>query len=731
MKRDIRFLAFALCAFSIALGCGSETPPATAPDSTASRPPAESANAAPPSNAVQPPTDQGVDEGGPAGGNTAQAPSRPSLPSFGGTVPQGSQMPSANAGGGPPQRPSLPSAGGGAFGQPGFSGPQLGNAGGGVAMNPPVGAEGNNPGLNAPVSGASPGAPPPNENPFQDPSNILPPTLSLRDRAVNAFKGGNVPRAYALYQSHLLSLPNEEREAEMKSFRWDKKRVVPRLGYSFAVGLIVNNTSRQDNLRPIGTKKADLSAGGAGSSGFGGPGGESGFSGGAAGPAFGNPGAAGGRSGSGGSKSLPKELSEAAGKYASTFVEAFGNSHADGNWSEAFRDYEFGSPMTSLPIPTGFAGATMPQAGGQAGGQAGAAGTTGFFGGPNAGGPPAGYNGGPGAGAPPGFGPPGGPPAGYSGGPGGGMAPGLRGGGGPPAGYQGGPAAGGVPAGGGGGPPSNLNSPFRFLRPGPQDGGAGFDEAPSGAPGAGQPGFGQPGRGQPGFGQPGFGQPGLGGPGLGGFGQQNANFPPVDPALAKDLELPADTAPLTSGLNYIGKGDSVGELSKRANEQHYDALIVFEVDVSLLRVNNTVKNDCRIRVVNLRADRDSKEKMLVGTSLNNLEVATDKDPDAKIEKVVDILLKKMYEAYPLEELPNFKVESISKKRLPDLINDKVRSKLDLLAEVELYSSRGLIDDTQKGDAFASIAGADGKTLTNSAPEDRIEILEKLLKRQFD
>ncbi len=738
MKRNTRFLAFALCALATTGGCGSKTSQTAAPASTASNPPAEKATAAPPSNAVQPPGGQGTEEEA-SSGNAAQTPSKPSFPSFGGTVTPGS--PSANAGNAPPQRPSLSVGGGGAVGgQPGFGGPSLGNTGGGSAM-PPVGFEGN-PGSNTGIAGAPPAAPPPNNNPFQDPSNFLPPTLSLRDRAVNAFKGGNLPRAYALYQSHLLSLPNEEREAEMSSYRWDKKRVVPRLGYSFAMGVILNNTSRQDNLRPIGTKKAELSAGPPGSSGpgggfgGGGPGGESGFPGGPAGLGFGNPGAAGGVNS--GQKKLPKDLTDAAGKYASTFVDEFGKAHSDGKWSEAFHDYEYGAPMTSLPMPTGLAGNTMPPGGGQAGGQAGIPGFS-------AGGPPAGYNGGPGAGGPPGFGGPGGPPAGYTGGPGAGTPPGLRGGGGPPAGYNGGPAAGGAPPGfgvpgagpgagagaAGGGSGSNINSPFRFLRPDPQDGGAGFDEAPTGVPGAANPnapGFGAPGPGRPGFGGPGLGGPGLGGPG---FGQQNTMQAPVDPTLAKDLELPSDTFPLTSGLNYIGKGDSVGELSKRAIEQNYDALIVFEVDVSLLRVNNTIKNDCKIRVINLRAEKDSKEKLIVGTSLNNQEVANDKDPDSKIEKAVDILLKKMYEAYPLEDLPNFKTESITNKRLKDLVNDKVRSKLDLLAEVELYASKGLVDDTLKLAAFERIAGADGKTLATSTPEDRIEMLEKLLKRQFD
>jgi hypothetical protein len=112
-------------------------------------------------------------------------------------------------------------------------------------------------------------------------------------------------------------------------------------------------------------------------------------------------------------------------------------------------------------------------------------------------------------------------------------------------------------------------------------------------------------------------------------------------------------------------------------------------------------------------------------------VATSKDGDAVVEKAVDVFLKKMMEAYALEDLPNFKAESIAGRRLKDLVNDKTRSKLDLLCEVEMYASRSLIDSTLKLAAFERIAGSDGKDLVNSEPEDRIPILEKILDRQFD
>jgi hypothetical protein len=584
--------------------------------------------------------------------------------------------------------------------------------------------------------------------------------LSLRDRAVNAFKVGNAPRAYGLYQAHLLSAPADELESAMQNLRWDKKRIVPRLGYSFAVGLVVNNPGKVESLKPIGTDLEGLrgspGAGGGRSAGGRGAGG---------GPGFGGFGAPGG-SGNPNLPALPaRELSDAAGKFATKFVEAFGKAHSDGKWSEAFREYEFGSSLT-LPtnlggVASGLAGAlgsrgSSGPAGTPPAGYAGAGGPPpgygGGQGGPPAGyggqgGPPAGYAGGA-SGAPPGYGgAQGGPPAGYRGGAGAGAPPGYGGGqGGPPAGYSGGSNAGAPPGyGGAGGAPSGGQPPAGQGNSGqsvddrvdyvaPQDDASGLaggiGAAPPGAPpppgaaAGGRPSFGAPGAGAPGFGAPGFGGPASG-------NAANAAAAALDPEMAKDLQLPADTIPLSSGLNYIGKGESVGELTKKAVEQGYDALIVFEVDVSFVRVNGTIKNDCRIRTITLKGEMDAKEKTITSSLLNNRDVAADKDPDARVDTAVDIFMKKMIEAYPMDDLPNFKSESIQGRRLKDLVNDKARSKLDLLCEVELYASRGLVDSTLKEAAFERIAGSDGKTLATSEPEDRIPILEKMVRRQFE
>lgn len=198
-----------------------------------------------------------------------------------------------------------------------------------------------------------------------------------------------------------------------------------------------------------------------------------------------------------------------------------------------------------------------------------------------------------------------------------------------------------------------------------------------------------------------------------------------------DLRLPDGAIPLGPGLTYIGSGEALGELTKKAIDMHYDALVVFEVDVSFVRANGTTKNDCRIRVVNLRADKDTKEKSITSSSLNNTEVAKDKNPDAKIESAVSTFMKRMIESYPLDDLPNITADAVKTKRLATLGNDQVRSKLDLLSEVQLYFSKGLIDETTRLDVFGQIAGGDGRILAAGTADEKLEVLEKMIRRETE
>ena len=680
----------------------------------------------------------------------------------------------AGAGGGPPAG-GAPAGGGSSLldlGSPGGSGAAgsigTGVGGGNLLGSNPLGGQGEPesglPGTGFAGSGfagsgfAGSGAPQNSQNPAGAPS--MPAVeLTLEDRAVIAFQAGNSPRSYALYQAHSLHVPSDEAQEMIDKYRWDKKRIVPRLGYNFAVGLIVKKTPQVTDLKPIGTALKDLTSAGGGR---GGPPGLSG--GGGVPPGLGFEGGGGSDAGGSGApipagvRALPaKELSDAAGNYAAVFVDEFNKAHSEGKWSEAFRDYSFGS----LSLPPSLAGLSGLLSGGAAGafgggesGGAGGVGLGGFgaggfgaggFGGgaASAGGAPAGYGGG---GPPPGALGPGGPPAGYGGA--GGPPPGAIGPSGPPAGYGGG---GGAPP--AGAPATGGKSGTKFL-PAPQIGGVGGVGGvgalgAAGGPGAGAMGLRGGAPGAPGPGAGGAGGTGLqlGGPGapggmMPGFGSESGGNPGAGPSLsnlqslvknfdASDLQLPSGSIPLGAGLVYIGKFESLAEMTKQANEQHYDALIVFEVDASMIIANRSIKNDCRIRAINLKAAKDSKDKSFTSSSLNNRDIAMDKTPETKIENAVNGFMQKLFEGYALDDLPNIPAESVKKKRLPALAADTSRTVLDRLAEVQLYFSKGLIDETLKVDAFGAIAGPDGQTLATGTIDEKLPILEKMIKRDYE
>ncbi|MFN5185071.1 MAG: hypothetical protein ACK5GD_04720 [Planctomycetota bacterium] len=776
-----------------------------------------------------PPVPASIGSGGGAGGPPVPA----SIGSGGGPggPPAPASLGSGGGPGGPPAAASLGSgggasgnllsAGGGSNQGAGISGVGFGSTGnesdpgaGGVGFAGVQGAGG--PGASSTGNGGM------QNSPSNTPPAIPEVELTLEDRAVLAFQAGNAPRAYALYQAHLLQVPNDEAQSTADKYRWDKKRIVPRMGYSFAVGLIVKKGAQVKELKPVGTPLAQLTGQGGGAAGGGGgfPGRALGGAGGPQGLGLGGPS---GEAPAEGVRRLPaQELSDAAGNYAAAFVDAFNKAHSEGNWSEGFRDYSYGS----LSLPPSLSGLTGLLSKGGAGAAGGAGGFGSFggglggvsFGGPGAptagggppaglgagpGGPPAGYGGGRSGGPPAGYsgGGAGGPPAGYGGGGAGGPPAGYGGGGagGPPAGYGGG-GAGGPPAGynggGSGGPPAGYNGGGSGGPPaGYGGGGAGGPPAGYGgaAPGGAQPGapsggtpglkflpppqapqIGQgPGSGvglEPGAaglgagsspgsgaslepGAAGLGAPGLGAGGLG-AGFPGGGFPgggpgfgggaaaPSGPSLsnlqqyiknfdANDIQLPSGWTALGSGLVYIGSGDSLADLTKRANEAHFDGLIVFEVDASMVIANRTIKNDCRIRAVNLKAAKDAKDKAFTSSSLNNREVALDKNPETKIDNAVSAFMQRLQEAYMLEDLPNLPAESVKKKRLPALAADTSRTVLDRLAEVQLYFSKGLIDETLKVDAFGAIAGPDGQVLATGTLDERLPVIARIIKRDYE
>jgi hypothetical protein len=556
-----------------------------------------------------------------------------------------------------------------------------------------------------------------------------------------AFRAGNTSRAYGLLQAYALQSADDEAAIVLRDYRWAKHRSKPQLGVNVAVALNLKNSGSLTDLRPVGTDLSGIQGNGAG-------GGRGGPSMGGGRPGFG--GAAGGIRGGGGNSSKPgltalaqaKELSDAAGTLATRFIKEFDELHSDGVWTEAFRDYGLGVPSS------GGGGGSF--AGGTFGGGPGAAGNNG---------PPAGYSGGT-SGPPAGYTGGGGPPAGYTGGKSGPPAGYTGGASGPPAGYTGG--ASGPPAGysgGASGPPAGYSGGAS----GPPAGysGGGMGSAPGGKPGMGSAPGGKPSAGSNGsapanapagtgagsssgsasdaslpfLGPQGFDDaapPSGGGPGAGGFGAGNQPQPPVPVSNIPstiDTELPSGIIPLAPCLSFIGTEESANDLIKRANKQGFDSLILFEVEVKA-NARGIVNNDARIRLIDLKDLKSARNYN--GKKLNNIQVAREAKGEDSVESSVNMVIKKAREHFALQEMPAaLSAEIVKTKRLPALVKDKDRSKLDLLSEVNLYFSMGLIDAAEKQDAFEGILGADGRTLATGTEDERKEILDRLVRRELE
>lgn len=194
--------------------------------------------------------------------------------------------------------------------------------------------------------------------------------------------------------------------------------------------------------------------------------------------------------------------------------------------------------------------------------------------------------------------------------------------------------------------------------------------------------------------------------------------------------LPRDVAPLAPCLAFIGVDES-NDLIKKASSLGFDALIVYEVEVKLNRVNGVINNDGRVRLIDLK-DPKSK-RSYSGSKLNNVQVARDIEKgDKPIDSVVKMVIKKTRENFALQEMPSaLTAEIIKTKRLPTLVSDRERSKIELLSEVNLYYSMGLIDSSDKTAAFEKILGPDGNALATGGEEEKLKILEKLIERELD
>ena len=255
--------------------------------------------------------------------------------------------------------------------------------------------------------------------------------------------------------------------------------------------------------------------------------------------------------------------------------------------------------------------------------------------------------------------------------------------------------------------------------------GGGFD-AGSGGYGNSEGGFG---NGDSGFGTGGEtfsdGRPGM-------FGEGRGPEGGMPPAFGNNAMLPAGSTPIAPCLTFIGVDEST-KLMKKAVQDGYDVLMIFEVTIGINRVIQKITNDTLIRVVQPNIVPKDVKKVHVSKILNNLQVARSKskgEPDG-VDEAIEKIIKSTEEAIGLQAIPTgLTPEIIATKRIPALIKETETSVIDRLSEVNLYYSKGYLDETQKADAFDKIAGQAGRVIATGSPSEKLAEIGKLLEREF-
>ena len=215
--------------------------------------------------------------------------------------------------------------------------------------------------------------------------------------------------------------------------------------------------------------------------------------------------------------------------------------------------------------------------------------------------------------------------------------------------------------------------------------------------------------------------PGMGGPGMG-----------LPPAFAANAKLPPGSSPLAPCLTFIGV-DETNKLMKKASQEGYDGLVLFEVTIGINRAIQKVTNDTLVRVVQPNSIPKDVKRVYVSKSINNIQFAKSKakgEPDG-LEETVEKIVRETEEGLALQSLPAaLTPEVIANKRIPSLVKETETSVIDRLSEVNLYYFKGFIDEKQKADAFEQIAGQAGRVIASGSPSERLSAIEKILEREF-
>ncbi len=178
-------------------------------------------------------------------------------------------------------------------------------------------------------------------------------------------------------------------------------------------------------------------------------------------------------------------------------------------------------------------------------------------------------------------------------------------------------------------------------------------------------------------------------------------------------------------ISFIGTGTSA-ELLDQAKAGEFDALIVFDVEVTINLKLRMIYNECRAKLINFADGKSLAASKLLKNTEAQKEI--DKTGRAFVETAMQPILSKLDETVAMKEIPPaLTPEIIKTKRLSVLVSDETRSKLDSLSEIRLYREKALLDDEDVKTAFEAILGPeDGIALATGSDEQRLQVVKKLL-----
>ncbi|MEI7459251.1 MAG: hypothetical protein WCK15_07600, partial [Pirellula sp.] len=227
------------------------------------------------------------------------------------------------------------------------------------------------------------------------------------------------------------------------------------------------------------------------------------------------------------------------------------------------------------------------------------------------------------------------------------------------------------------------------------------------------------------MGPPGMGPPGMGPGGMGPGGMGPGGMPGFSP----DFKLPAGSTPIGPGMTYIGVDES-SKLIKKAGQEGYDCLMIFELEIGFNRMLSKANNDTRIKVLVPNEVVKDTEGVFSSKKLNNITALKAKNGGQSdgVDDVVELVVKKTVEKFGLQEIPSTLTVAEVKKSIATLIDDKDRPVMERLSEINFYYAKGYIDENEKAAAFERIDEKLGATLATGTSSEKLAAIEKLLER---